>query len=352
VVFCSEVVLILIYFLTWKRMAGERKPAHIRIGIALSLMSWLTMAIITGILGFMMNPGGWVQQQSLLSGFWNPVYPPQLLMRTTLALGVAGSLALALAMAITGAGSRLRVEATRIFSGWTLFWIVPMIIWSAVYYRAVPMEMLVNLPVAFGTQAWAAYYELLLQIAAGITILLIGLCIWGVWQPGRANAAVWVIPAICFAVLMGQFERTRQFIRKPYVIGFYMFSNTIRVSDVPYLLKTGLLANSLWTRHTTVTLENKVEAGRDVFMIACSRCHTLNGVNSISGNLARLYPGQVQWDPVVIDTYIKNIHGPRPHMPPFVGTAAERSALAAYLATLHDHRDLSSTTDLSTDYRK
>jgi len=352
VIFCSEVVLILFYFLTWKRMGGERKPAHIRIGIALSIMSWLTMVIVTGILGFMMNPGGWAQEQSLLSGFLNPLYHPQLLLRTTLALGAAGSLALALALPFTEKGSKLRSEATRIFCGWTLFWVVPMIIWSAVYYRAIPVEMLVNLPVAFGTQAWAGYYGLLLKVAAGITALLIGLCLWGLWQPKRTNAAVWILPIICFAILMGQFERTRQFIRKPYVIGFYMFSNGIRVSDVPYILKTGVLANSLWTRHTTVTPENKVEAGRDVFMIACSRCHTLNGMNSVSSNLARLYPGQAWWNAGAIDTYIKNIHGARPHMPPFAGTAAERSALAAYLATLYDRRDLTSTADLPTNNRK
>jgi len=120
----------------------------------------------------------------------------------------------------------------------------------------------------------------------------------------------------CFAILMGQFERTRQFIRKPYVIGFYMFSNGIRVSDVPYILKTGVLANSLWTRYTAVTPENKVDAGRDVFMIACSRCHTLNGMNSVSSNLARLYPGQDRWDAGAIDTYVKTFTEPGRTCPP------------------------------------
>jgi len=72
-VFVSEVVLILIYFLTWKRMTGARKVAHIRVGVLLAVMSWLTMAIIVGILGYMMNPGDWLQQRSLLSGFLNPI---------------------------------------------------------------------------------------------------------------------------------------------------------------------------------------------------------------------------------------------------------------------------------------
>ncbi len=343
-VFVTEVVLILIYYLTWKRM---RKPKHIRIGVALSVASWLTMAIITGILGFMMEPGDWLQQQSLLAGFVNLVYIPQLLFRTTLALALAGSLALALSLAFTLRESDLRQQAIRFFSGWTLFWSVPMFIWAVVYYRAVPLGMLTNMPVAFGTQAYAGQFRTFLWIALGLMAVLVLVVIWGIWKPQWSRSAVWVVPMVVFVILTAQFERTRQFIRKPYVIGFYMFSNGIRVDDVPYLVKTGVLANSVWTRQVAVTKQNQVEAGRDVFMVACTRCHTLNGANSIRIKLARLYPGQPKWDPAAIDTYLKNIHGARAHMPPFIGTVEERGALAAYLSTLRDRPDYFGSANLT-----
>jgi len=137
---------------------------------------------------------------------------------------------------------------------------------------------------------------------------------------------------------MIQFDRTRQFIRKPYVLAYYMYSNGVRPHESAYLVKTGLLANSAWAAHRSVSAENRIQAGREVFLIACSRCHTLNGANSVTANLARLYPGQ-NWSPEIIDSYIRNINGARPYMPPFPGNAAERGALAAYLAKLQTNSD-------------
>jgi len=338
VVFVCEVVLILFYFLTWKRMTGVRKPAHIRIGIALGLMSWLTMAVITAVLGFMMNPGSWPQQQDLLAGLLNPAYIPQLLFRTCAAMMMAGSLALALCTAFTRKQTALRAEAVRSFAGWTLFWTVPMCIWALVYHQAIPIEMMVNLPVAFGTQAWAGSYTLLLQLTLGVGLVGIAFNLWALLKPARAYSFVWLVPFLCVCLLMSQFERTRQFIRKPYVLAYYMYSNGVRPHESAYLVKTGLLANSAWAAHRSVSAENRIQAGREVFLIACSRCHTLTGANSVTANLARLYPGQ-NWSPEIIDSYIRNINGARPYMPPFPGNAAERGALAAYLAKLQTNSD-------------
>ncbi len=341
IVFISEIVLILIYFLTWKRMTGERKPAHIRIGIALSIMSWLTMAVIVGILGFMMNPGAWLSERNLLSGFLNPIYIPQLGFRTFMAMAFAGTLALALTTAFTERGSELRGKAVRFFSGWTLFWLLPTLIWGLVYYKAIPQGMLANLPVSFGTIAYEKHYGHLLGLTYAVIAGVAVVSLFGLWKPKCANAVYWIVPMILFMALVTQFERARQFIRKPYVIGYYMYSNTVRVEDVPYILKTGLLANSAWAKHTEITDQNKLEAGYDLFMIACSRCHTLNrnGINSIYGNLDRLYPDQT-WDAETIEAYLKNIHGARPYMPPFIGTAEERSTLAAYLANLQGRQEI------------
>jgi len=340
IVFVSEISLILAYFLTWKRMTGPRKSAHVRIGVVLGVMSWLTMAVIVGILGFMMNPGAWLEQRDLLAGFVNPIYLPQLLFRTAAALAMAGSLALALTLAFTDRGSPLRAQAIRAFSGWTLFWLVPTLAGGLAYYHVIPQAMLDNMPVALGTQAWENLYGRLVQATFAAVGLVALFALWGLWKPLKANAVTWVVPVLLLTGLIGYFERAREFIRKPYVIGYYMYANGIRVGDVPYLLKTGVLANSDWTQHRQVTAQNEEAAGRDVFWVLCSRCHTLNGINSIRGNLEGLYPGQERWDPEAIESFLKNMHGARPYMPPFIGTVEERKALAAYLATLRARRDI------------
>ena len=338
VVFVSEILLIMIYYLTWKKLTGDRKTTHIRIGLALSIMSWLTMAIIVAVLGYMMNPGDWLQEASFLSGYTNPIYIPQLFFRTSLALAFAGSLALALTAAFTEKGSEFRSRAVRVFSGWTLFWLIPLLVWGVVYYNVIPSGMQGNLPVAFGAQAYESQFGLVTQILLGVVIATGVLSTWGLAKPKTTTIVIWLLPLVLFTVLMSYFERAREFIRKPYVIGYYMYSNGVRVNEMPYMLKTGLLANSVWVEHTEVTDENKVEAGRDVFMLACSRCHTLNGVNAVRANLDGMYPGQDEWDPQVIDEFLKSMHGARPYMPPFPGTPLERNALAEYLATLkHGH---------------
>ena len=349
VVFVTEVILIVVYYLTWEKMTGDRKAAHIRIGVILAVMSWLTMMVIVAILGFMMNPGAWLQERNFLSGVMNPIYIPQLGFRTTLALALAGSVALALTTAFTKRGTDLRREIVRFCSGWMLFWLVPALVWSVVYYRSIPQSMIPNLPVSFGTIAFEAQYQGFLELSLALLVFAALIALVGVWKPKRINTVYWLIPMIFMMALMSQFERARQFIRKPYVVGYYMYSNTARVDEVPYLLKTGVLANSSWARHTQVTEQNKVAAGADVFMISCSRCHTVNGINSITANLDRLYPNQ-QWDATTVDAYLKNIHGARPYMPPFVGTAQERGALAAYLVSLQNRRDIVEPPNVADSY--
>ena len=81
-VFVTEVALILAYYLTWTRWQGARKARHVRLGVGLSIASWATMALIVSILSFMMDPGAWRADRTLLSGMLNPVYLPQLAFRT------------------------------------------------------------------------------------------------------------------------------------------------------------------------------------------------------------------------------------------------------------------------------
>ena len=104
-VFITEVCLIIAYFLTWKTWTTpQAKRRHIRLGFALAAFSWITMAIIVSILGFMMDPGNWLTDQTLLAGFTNPMYLPQLAFRTPLALAMAGIIAAFLAILLHQAG--------------------------------------------------------------------------------------------------------------------------------------------------------------------------------------------------------------------------------------------------------
>ena len=331
-VFVAEVVCIMTYYLTWKRMR-DHKHAHIAVGIVLSAFSWITMAIITAILGFMMDPGSWMTEESFLSGVFNPIYLPQLAFRTPVAMAAAGWLALFLAYFFTRHDLDLRRRTVRLLSLWCLGWL-PLVAAGALWYRSViPQWMTANVPVALGTQRFAQWYEqLLISMAAMIAVVLV-VALAGAITPRWVPRVALLVPFAATLVLLGSFERVREFIRKPYVIGGYMYANGIRVDDYPLLQEEGLLRHATYTAVREVTEENRVVAGHEVFRIACTRCHTAGGINAVTDRLYDLY-GDGSWDRDTIKYYILGMHTARPYMPPFPGTDIEAGALADFLIDL------------------
>lgn len=331
IVFFTEVSLILIYYLTWNHWVGERKKKHVRLGFSLALASWLTMVIIVAILAFMMDPGSWHERRSLLSGVLNPVYLPQLAFRTPLAMTMAGGAAFCI-LAFLQLELEFRKQATRFLSKWTLFWLPFLVVGSFLYFRVIPQEMKANMSVALTTQEFTAWYQIVLRTIIGALGCILMISLRGLWT-GRLPRVIMAAPFVIYVILMGQFERAREFIRKPYAIGGYLYANGLRKEDYPLLQKQGLLKFAPYAAVRSITPENQVEAGREVFKIACTRCHTVNGVNSVRDRLHMMY-GDEPWQTGMIAGYLLSMHQVRPFMPPFPGNEAERRALAAYLVSL------------------
>jgi mono/diheme cytochrome c family protein len=170
--------------------------------------------------------------------------------------------------------------------------------------------------------------------------------------------------ALVFAfVAMGAGEWVREDLRKPYVIGNYMFVNGVRVAPawaagdgglpreadrfaLSSVRRTGLLQASLWPHlapaHAGDDAAQRFEAeGREVFRLACSQCHSIDGYLAIrplvAGRqqeaLATMIGRFTAGDQAPADTgTLWTWRGRR--MPPFAGSDAERDALAGYLAGL------------------
>ncbi len=339
-VFITEVCLILWYFLSWEKMSStpEGKRKHVKIGFFLAMFSWITMAIIVAILAFMMNPGNWLTNHSLLSGFFNPVYLPQLAFRTTLAMMLGGMVCSVLTGMFTKNDVEFRRTAFSFIARWILFWIPLATIAAAWYYNSVPKTLIVSMGVALATQAFSKWYTIFGWMIIVTLILVTGVAALAMARIRYLPTVVFVIPAFIAMTMFGQFERVREFIRKPFVINNYMYANGYRVEDYALLNRDGILKYATYTSVRNITPENQWQAGKEVFGLTCTRCHTVNGINGIRGKLHNLY-GDADWSAIVIGGYLQNMHGARYYMPPFPGNAEELEALAVYLATLQKHHD-------------
>jgi hypothetical protein len=336
-VFVTEVVLILLYYLTWQKWTkGRAKLNHFKVGYGLAVFSWITMAIIVAILGFMMDPGNWHNEQSLLTGFVNPIYLPQLVFRTFLAGMMGASFALAMTYFFTEKGSEIRFKATRFTSAWILICALPTIVGGLWYWNVIPDMMVNNMSVAVGMQQFQSWYDTLSKLLIGGVLGVIAFALFAYLRP-RLNypKLAFVAPIVVLFATLGMFERVREFVRKPYVIGGYMYSNTMRVEDYPLFKQDGILKHASFVSTKEVTEDNLVEAGKNVFMLSCSRCHTTNGANAITDKFRNMY-GTVDepWSADAMKRYIKNMHNARYYMPPFPGNDEELDALVSYVKVL------------------
>lgn len=343
ITFVTEVVLILIYYLSWKKSNAsvEAKSKHLMFGIFLCIASWITMAIIVAILGFMMDTGSWTENKTFLSGFTNPIYVPQLLFRTPLAALMGGAISLFLTTFLTKKENPIRRDALKVIATYMLYAVPLCALGAFFYYSRIPHLMIGNLPIAVGTMDFQKWYDLLVYFIFGalITVLLIaGIT---VFRPKiQLPKAVYILPVVGMLGFAGIFERIREFIRKPYVIGNYMYSNTLRKEDYPLFKQDGLLTYATYSPVHEVTEENRLVAGEQVFLIACSRCHTTNGINSVVEKFEQMYNLKAgdKLNPDMMKAYISHIENARYFMPPFPGNEKELGALIAYIKNIQESK--------------
>lgn len=339
IVFVTEVILILIYYLSWKKSlkSVEAKSRHIMFGTYLSIASWVTMSIIVSILGFMMDTGSWVENKTFIAGFTNPIYLPQLVFRTPLAALMAGTIALFLTVLFTKKDSRIRIQAGKSIGKWIIVSACFAGLGAYWYYSRIPHLMIGNMQIAVGTMDFQSWYDLLVWFIVGAVSVSMLIAFITVVRPGfRIPKTVYFIPVLAVLGFAGIFERIREFIRKPYVIGNYMYSNTLRVEDYPLFKRDGLLTYATYSPVSEVTDENKLVAGEQIFLLACSRCHTTNGINSMVEKFEDMYnfKNHEPLDAAAMKAYIAHIENARYFMPPFPGNEKELDALVDYIRQL------------------
>lgn len=322
-VFVAEVGMVLAYFLSWHGFKDRER--HLRLGWAYVAASFATMAIVTGILGAMLTPGQWLEDRGFWGAFFNPSYLPQLVLRSGLALALAAALTQLLGRKLAAPDLRGELDA---FCARFHLAAAPLVAVGGIWYlAALPGHVKDLIPAALLTTRYAAWAQHAWAWQAVVCLALAGLGVWGL-----KRTRPWPVPLVLALFVglvgtLGAFERVREFVRKPYIIPGYMYANGIAVARVPALNRDGVLAHARWAPEKAVVPGRERQAGRAVYELECAACHTLEGPNGLGPKVGGMHPQ-------AIAGFIGAQHQVHPFMPPFVGTEAEKRALAEYLASL------------------
>ena len=87
VFFLVEIVSLFVYYYTFHKM---NQKDHMLVGWVYAGAAWASLFLIAGIISFMLTPGGWLENKSFWSAFFNPSFIPSVVFRTAVALMLAG----------------------------------------------------------------------------------------------------------------------------------------------------------------------------------------------------------------------------------------------------------------------
>jgi hypothetical protein len=333
IIFTLEIIAILIYYFKWDAWSAERKKYRVYFGTSYVFLASISAFLITAILGFMLTPDGWPWDKSLLSAFFNPSLFPQLLIRLSESFALGSLFAIGYLL-FRKKEKEIRKEGLSLFSKILFFSIIPLALSLWWYFAVVPSSFKTHALFSVLTSHFSQQPEIFWIVNGVGVILIILFCLSGLRQ-SVVIAKILVIPALIVMIgFVSEFERIREFIRGPYLMPGYMYSNQILLSESSLLAKNGILKNSYWFN---ITEQKPAESEESSYLFAsnCSICHTIGGINDISERVH----GRTQDGIAVILSHTNDMV---PFMPPFSGNDRERMILAKFLYELSNGLHLES----------
>jgi cytochrome bd-type quinol oxidase subunit 1 len=366
--FIVELTTIAVYYSTWDRIDPK---LHLAVGWVYAGASVFTLIIINGILTFMLTPGAaWLgvagtgqEASKFWNAFFNPTYWPSLFLRTCVCCALAGIWALITASRING-DKHPALKTTMV--QWSVKWLIPsflatpfLLIW---YLWMVPASQQALLTLGIDTIG-SGTFSIITRIALLIIVTsatIVGVAYFLAYRnPREFNLSHAIAILLLALIATASGEYAREMLRKPYVIGQWMYSNGVRKPYVDRINQQGYLANSMWVwnkcnsahpwsnsigdpefltkagfmdyyKCTQVESTSSYSRGEAIFRGECGSCHTLAGYRPLKYLLA----GR---DRANITSFITMLHDYKPdspyrrYMPPMVGTKQDIDDLADFL---------------------
>ena len=336
VVFLVEVTSLAVYYSTWNKIDSK---LHLAVGWFYGVVSFFTLFTINGILSFMLTPGDtWLsvagsghEASKFGFAFFNPTFWPSLFLRSSVCCALAGVWALISASRIDG---DKQPELKTSLVQWSVKWLVPSFVampfLMAWYYMMVPASQQALLQLGIDTIN-PGTFSIVTRMALVIIVTsatIIGVAYFLAYRnPVEFKLSHAIAVLMLALVATGAGEYSREMLRKPYVIGRWMYSSGVRVPYVNRINQEGYLAHSAWVWNGSSSSYSRGEA---IYRGECGSCHTLAGYRPLNSLLA----GR---DRANIASFITMLHDYKPDspyrrfMPPMVGTSQDIDDLANYL---------------------
>ena len=313
--FVIEIAAAMVYWYGWDRLDHR---VHLVVGWIYFGAAWASLAVINGIVTFMLTPGQWLENRSFWAGFFNPTYFPSLAARTALALGQAGLFALITATALP------RPTARAWCARWNAAWVLAALLLGSaagIWYRgAFPGwsdAVLGAIPILPLVARW---------LVVGVAAMSL-LALWPLLLPARWNRLGAALLAAAGLLVFAAGEWTREAGRKPFTIHGYLYSTGLRVEQEERLAADGVAAHTKWLDPRAGSADDPAALGGELYRNHCACCHTRDGYNG-------LRPWLAHWEDATVRNLLPRLQHLRGLMPAWHGTPAETEALAAHLRTM------------------
>jgi len=317
VCFLVEIVALLVYYYGFDRLKGRD---HIRAGWLYFIFAWLSLFWVNGIIDFMLTPGRWPENGGFWDGFFNPTMLPALGFRTALALVFAGVFGMATAAWFKDLPETDRQELICFHAGWLIYPMFAVGLCGMWYWWALP-DGVQTMVTGRSPELAPFLYGLIFMPAL---LMVLGLfCLVRLFAAWRKPITLLIL--IVGLLTMGAFEFLREGSRRPFAIHGVMYANAIYAKDRGKIQTEGFLKHARWVSAREITETNRLALGKEIFRMQCAACHSIGGpMNDI---LPRTRKFSVFGMAAQLDGQGKLLD----YMPPFMGNAREREALARYI---------------------
>jgi len=313
--FTCEIIALFIYYYSFDRIQPE---IHIRIGWFYFGFAWLSLFVVNGIISFMITPGQWLETGNFWHGLFNPGFLPSLLFRTALTIVFAGIFGVVTASALKN--DDFRNQQFRFCGKWILSGLLSLPVFAHFYFYSLPdiSEKMIK-----GASPEIQPFVILFLLLFGM-LLISGIVMFTTLTQQKQKILAYSL-LIMGLLYMGSFEWIREASRKPYIIYNYLYANQQYKFDTSIIKEKGILKTAKWSQHKTITSENKMDAGHELFLISCSSCH------SIGGPINDILPLTQKYSITGMRSALIGQGKITPYMPEFLGSSEERNALAHYI---------------------